>query len=727
MNADRLNSTLRPAALRLHPDIVVSQQTLGETDVFVLKQPWNGKYFQLRPEEWFLLSNLGPGATLTELQREYQQHFAPRRITQGEILRFLNGVQTNGLVVSDQAGQGATLRRQHQRKRSLQWLSAPAQLLSLRLPAWNAEPLLKLLDPLARWLFHPCMAACIAGLCLIAAGMAFTLSDELLQRMPTANAFLRADNLLLLTAIVLSVKVVHELAHALACRHFGAECREIGVLFLVFIPVLYCDTSDAWMLPSRRQRMIVSAAGMYVELCIAGVATFLWWFSEPGLANSVFFNLMFVCSINTLLFNGNPLLRFDGYYILADLLNVPNLSQQASEALWTPARNWLLQTHQVLNLDASRGTLVTYGVLALAYRTFVVAAILWAVYAALKHYHAEPIADLIVAGTLGGLILFPVYHLITWSQNPMVRPTLGRRLLAACGCAACVSLIGLVPFPKTVSAPARIEVADATYVYAAVPGTLVTCVDDGVSVNENEVIVTLRDHDRERSQTRLQGTVRALEKRLTNLQRRKHFDAQARNTIAATQQTLRALRAQLQAVERDLEHLTIRAARAGQLIHVARAVAPAEDPKSNEGRVEPPPLDGRQRGSFVERGELLAVIGSPGRRQAIAQTDQSQADLLTPGTRVMLRLDQHAQRRFSGTVAQIASSESRRGPALRPGSTNPNEASEVLTEYAVQITFDDEIPRVPHGAWAKARFVVHPASLWQRARDALYETFRFTL
>ena len=109
------------------------------------------------------------------------------------------------------------------------------------------------------------------------------------------------------------------------------------------MPTLYCDVSDAWRLPSKWQRILISAAGIFVELVLAAIATWLWWFSEPGLLNTLCLRVMFLCSVSTLVFNANPLLRYDGYYILSDLLNVPNLWQE-SRNLWRRLTwNWLTE------------------------------------------------------------------------------------------------------------------------------------------------------------------------------------------------------------------------------------------------------------------------------------------------------------------------------------------------------------------------------------------------
>ena len=125
-------------------------------------------------------------------------------------------------------------------------------------------------------------------------------------------------------------KVLHEFGHGLSCKHFGGECHEMGVMILVLTPCLYCNVSDSWMLPNKWHRAAIGAAGMYVEVVLASICTFIWWFTEPGLFNYLCLNVMFICSVSTVMFNANPLLRYDGYYILADILEIPNLRQKAT-------------------------------------------------------------------------------------------------------------------------------------------------------------------------------------------------------------------------------------------------------------------------------------------------------------------------------------------------------------------------------------------------------------
>ena len=140
----------------------------------------------------------------------------------------------------------------------------------------------------------------------------------------------RLGNVIWLAIALAVVKVVHELGHALTCRHFGGDCHEVGVLLLLLhaLPVLQRLRRLA-LSRANGTRIAVSAAGIAVEVFLAAIATFLWWFSAPGCSIRLCLNIMLVCSLSTLLFNGNPLLRYDGYYVLADLLEVPNLGQQS--------------------------------------------------------------------------------------------------------------------------------------------------------------------------------------------------------------------------------------------------------------------------------------------------------------------------------------------------------------------------------------------------------------
>ena len=143
------------------------------------------------------------------------------------------------------------------------------------------------------------------------------------------GSLLTLHNIFLLWLTTMAVKVFHEFGHGLACKHFGGEVHEMGAAFILLSPFLFCDATDSWMFAKKHRKLIVTMGGIYVELFIAAVAALVWANTDRGALNQVSYNIMVVASITTLLFNANPLMRFDGYYALADLLDVPNLREKA--------------------------------------------------------------------------------------------------------------------------------------------------------------------------------------------------------------------------------------------------------------------------------------------------------------------------------------------------------------------------------------------------------------
>jgi putative peptide zinc metalloprotease protein len=155
---------------------------------------------------------------------------------------------------------------------------------------------------------------------------------------PSLNDYLALPNLALIWLLTIVVKIIHEFGHGLTCKHYGGEVHEMGLMMMIFSPFLYADVTDSYVFPNKRHRILVAAAGIYVELVIAAIATLLWSISQPGPTQQLLFNLMLITSVWTILFNANPLMKFDGYYMLTDLLDVPNLRSKAQMCVSDMAR-----------------------------------------------------------------------------------------------------------------------------------------------------------------------------------------------------------------------------------------------------------------------------------------------------------------------------------------------------------------------------------------------------
>ena len=209
--------------------------------------------------------------------------------------------------------------------------------------------------------------------------------------------------------------------HGLSCKHYGGECHEMGMMLLVFTPCLYCDVSDSWMLPNKWKRAAIGAAGMYVELILASIATYLWWWSHPGIFNQLCLDVMFVSSVSTLLFNANPLLRYDGYYILSDIIEIPNLRQKASTILGRLASKWCLgikQPEDPFLPQRNLGLFALYAVASSIYMWIVTASIFFFVWNVFKPYRLEVLGRLLAAGAIWGLVVRPAYGMIKFFKVP---------------------------------------------------------------------------------------------------------------------------------------------------------------------------------------------------------------------------------------------------------------------------------------------------------------------
>ncbi len=195
--------------------------------------------------------------------------------------------------------------------------------------------------------------------------------------------FFNWENMLFLTIVTTLIKVIHEFGHAFAAKSFGLHVPRMGIAFLLFFPCMYCDTTDAWKLADRRQRMVIGAAGILTELTLAIIATYIWYFSQSGMINSLAFYLLVVSTVSTVLFNGNPLMKFDGYFILMDYLRKPNLATRSSAFVKYLFMNRVLGLSKVVNPARSPEEHIlfsVYGVSAFIYRFFLYFGIVVGIY-----------------------------------------------------------------------------------------------------------------------------------------------------------------------------------------------------------------------------------------------------------------------------------------------------------------------------------------------------------
>lgn len=260
--------------------------------------------------------------------------------------------------------------------------------------------------------------------------------------LPDLRELTAAGNFLLFAAILILVKSLHELGHALMCRHFGGHCHEMGIMLLVFTPCLYSNVSHAWMIPEKSRRIAISTAGIAVELVLAAACGLLWWFSEPGYFNTLCLYVMLICSVSTLLLNANPLLRFDGYYVLSDWLEIPNLGQRSTTILRQRLLHWFAGVDprdDAPNDRAGQRGLMAYAILSIGYRLVLTAGILWFLYQALEPRGLGLVGQMLAWVVLANMLLRPAADAWNFLHDPIRSGKVNwRRLMLVSAGAWCV-------------------------------------------------------------------------------------------------------------------------------------------------------------------------------------------------------------------------------------------------------------------------------------------------
>ncbi|MBI3886338.1 MAG: HlyD family efflux transporter periplasmic adaptor subunit [Opitutae bacterium] len=303
---------------RLRDDLAFSQQTTADGPVFVVKDPCRDRFFRLPEEARFIAGQLDGATSLqTVCQRTEERFQTPLALD--TLTAFIRHLDSAGLLANDDHSGRARPTRPRPRRFS-------GNLLYLRIRLLDPDRLLNRLAHPLRFFYTPAFLAVSAALIVAAVVTAVTNWDDVTANLPHLY---QLANLPVILGIIFLVIAGHEFAHGLTCKHFGGEVREIGFLLLYFQPALYCNVSDAWLFPKKSQLLWVGFAGPYFELFLWALATLAWRLTDfETTVNLVAFIIMTSSGLKTLL-NFNPLIKLDGYYLLGDWLEIPNLRRRS--------------------------------------------------------------------------------------------------------------------------------------------------------------------------------------------------------------------------------------------------------------------------------------------------------------------------------------------------------------------------------------------------------------
>ncbi len=365
---------LRP---RLSSGVQVYRQHFRGQMWHVLENPSNNQYSRISDEAYRFIGMLDGRRTVSEVWRICNEQLADRAPTQGEVIQLLGQLYSVNLLHADLPPDSESLFNRYRKRVGRQVRGQLMNLLFIRIP---------LIDPdhfLERWVsifgrFFSWFGLILWSI-LMATGLYFVVGNirELFRR---SSNVLDPDNLILLYLSFVLIKIFHEFSHSFACKKFGqlnqsgGQVHTMGVMFLVFFPLPYMDASSAWAFRNRWHRAVVGMAGVMAELSAAAVAAIIWSNTSTGTLHIIAYNVIFVASVSTILFNGNPLLRFDAYYVLSDLLEIPNLGQRSRNYLYYLVKRYCWGLKRAQNPAYTYGErfwFVFYGIASVAFRVFI--------------------------------------------------------------------------------------------------------------------------------------------------------------------------------------------------------------------------------------------------------------------------------------------------------------------------------------------------------------------
>ena len=527
-----------------------------------------------------LMNGVNTVQQLWDVTNEQEGDAAP---TQEEIIRLLGQLHSSDALICDVPPDSRELFRRFQRHEKMKWKSRFWSPLAVKFPFWDPDDFLDRTLPLIKPLLSRVGFVLWLLIVLIAAISAIVNWDALTK--DVIDQALTPNNLLILWFVYPVVKAVHELAHGYVIKRYGGDVHEIGIMLLVLVPVPYVDASSSWGFRDKRQRMLVGAAGIMAELLMGAIALFVWLNVQPGVVHVVAYNVILICGISTVLFNGNPLLRFDGYYVLSDGIEIPNLGNRSNTYLGYLIQRYLLKSKEATSPADTKGErwwLVIYGIAAFIYRIFIMFSII--MYIATKFF---VVGILLAFWAVFTQVVMPFgKNILFLFTSPKLKKNRKRAVgLASLALIVLLALLFILPVPLWTRTEGVIWPSEKSHIRAGVNGFITEILTpEGSWVVQGQTLIASSDPF-------LIARVNVLEARKNEIEIQLH----AVEAIDRVQAKL--VREELKIVDADLAHarnqvadLTMRSSRAGYLVV---------------------PMASDLQDRFVKKGQLVAYVIDP--------------------------------------------------------------------------------------------------------------------
>lgn len=550
---------------------------------YVLQDHAAGRSHRFSPAAYLFIGMMDGKHTVQQLWDAINLQAGDQAPTQDEVIRLLGQIHAADALICDVTPDSRELFRRYQRQERTKLKQRLWTPMAIRIPLLDPERFLQRTLAFGSLVFNNYTA--VLWLLVVFTGAVLTGVhwDDLTENI--VDIALTPQNLLLIWFIYPVVKALHELGHAYTTKLSGGEVHEIGIMFLVFMPVPYVDVSSAWAFREKGKRMLVGASGIAVELFLGALALFVWLSVEPGTVHAVAYNVMLISGVSTLFFNGNPLLRFDGYYVLADALEIPNLGGRSNKYIGYLVQRYLFKVKDADSPADSAGEcfwFVVYGIAAFFYRMFIMFVII--LYVGGKFFTIG--IALAIWATITQLLIPMGKNMAFLFKSPRLQRSRKRSVaLATLILTIIFSLLFVLPAPLWTRAEGVTWPSDKSQVRAEVDGFIDEfLVKDRNQVHQDQAIILTRDPFSEARVKGLEAQKKQLEIQLT-----------AARTVDRVQADI--VRQELNAAIEDLNRARER----------------------NKGLVIRSPRDGifivsreqDQMDRFIRKGQVIAFVTNP--------------------------------------------------------------------------------------------------------------------
>ncbi|MFW5443272.1 MAG: hypothetical protein ACKE51_03055 [Methylococcaceae bacterium] len=594
---------------------------------YILEDKVSGRSHRFNSTAYQVIGLLDGNLTVNQIWDRVNDKLGDFAPTQDQMIKLLGKLHASDLLQSGMPADTEELFERGQQHKSNKLKQRFANPLSVKVPLWDPEDFLQHHLPKVNWVFH-WYVGLIWVLVIMLAGLATAMNWQAISAYFTTNT-LSPYNLIIMGLLYPVIKILHELGHAFSAKYEGGEVHEMGITFLMFMPIPYVDVSTVNFLRSKRQRILVSAAGILIELFIAALGLFLWLSVEPGIVKDIAFNMMIIGGISSLFFNGNPLLKYDGYYILADALAIPNLFQRSTQYLAYLCQKFVFGATELSSpatAPGEAGWFVVYSISSFVYRmgllwviiiyiidTFFIAGVLLAIWMASKQ------------------ILMPLFKgLLFVFNSPSIHNQRMRAIISLVGTLTLFfGVLYLVPVPAYTRSEGVIWMPEDAQLRAEVDGVAGSLMLDlPVTVKKDTTIIEIYDP---LLNTRVEVLLADLKE--LNSKFRAEWD-NSRIKAENIKEEMLVVAAELKYAKKQQQAMKIVSNKAGQLL-----IPEVED------------LPGR----FLRKGEIIGYVidgALPTVRTVVAQSDigQIQKQVKT----VQIRLVNHPDQVITAKIIRRA-------------------------------------------------------------------------